>query len=320
MQQTRQTGQMQTGQVTGDEPTAMRLGKVVKRFGSVTALDRLDLKICAGEVTAILGPNGAGKTTVVRLLLGLTRPDEGSVEVLGGNPLASAIRVRTGAMMQISSVPETLRVGEHIELFSSYYPAPLAHDEVLHIAGLEGLDRRPYGKLSAGQQRRLQFALAICGNPELLFLDEPTVGLDVSSRRGFWDHIRKLAQAGRTILLTTHYLEEADALADRIVVLHRGKQVADGTPAEVKARAAGRKVRARTRVRPEDVTSLPEVRQARYDAGVLELIASDAESIVRRLMALDPQLTELEVVNAGLEEAFLELTSDAGSARRQGAA
>jgi ABC-2 type transport system ATP-binding protein len=298
----------------------MEFRGVVKRYGATTALDRVDLALRSGEVTAVLGPNGAGKTTAVRLLLGLSRPSEGTVRVLGGDPSSSAIRMRTGAMMQISSVPGTLRVGEHIGLFSSYYPAPLPRAEVLSVAGLDGLERRPFGKLSGGQQRRLQFALAICGNPELLFLDEPTVGLDVAARRTFWSHIRTLAEAGRTILLTTHYLEEADALADRVVVLHRGAVVADGSPEEIKASALGRKVRARTRLVKDDLAQLsaiPGVRRIRRDGELLEALTSNPETLVRELLGRDPDLTDLEVSSAGLEEAFLDLTDNENPASEQ---
>ena len=216
---------------------AAELRGVTKRYGTITALDDITLAIDPGKVTAVLGPNGAGKTTAVRLMLGLTRPTTGSARLFGGDPQDPEARRRTGVMLQVAKVPETLRVREHLELFCSYYRNPMAPGEALAAAGLTTLADRKYGELSGGQQQRVQFALAICGNPELLFLDEPTVGLDVITRRAFWQEVRRLSQTGRGILLTTHYLEEADALADRVVVLHEGRILADGTPNTLKGLA-----------------------------------------------------------------------------------
>jgi len=295
-----------------NDPTAPAacLSGAVKRYGEVTALEAVDLSLHPGEVTALLGPNGAGKTTAVRALLGLSRLDHGQAELFGGDPQDRIRRMRTGAMMQISSVPQTLKVREHIEVFSSYYPRPLPMATVLEAAGLVGLEDRLYGKLSGGQQQRLLFALAVCGDPELLFLDEPTVGLDVSSRRGFWEHIRGLVSKGRTILLTTHYLEEADALADRIVVIDRGRVVADGSPEEIKARAAARRMRCRTSVRPVEIHGFPGIQRITEDGSILEILTVRSEPLLRELLALDPELADLEITGAGLEEAFLSLTSN----------
>ena len=297
-----------TPEPAADAPAARLVG-VSKRFGAVTALDRLDLDLRRGEVTAVLGPNGAGKTTAVRSFLGLCRIDAGGAELFGGDPLGRTQRMRTGAMMQISAVPPTLTVGEHLAMFSAYYPRPLPPDEVLLAAGLEGLERRPYGELSSGQQQRVLFALAICGDPELLFLDEPTVGLDVASRRRFWQHIRELASQERTVLLTTHYLEEADALADRIVVINRGRIVADGSTAEIKAQVASRRVRCRTRLAAGEVATMDGVEAVSEDGTTLEILTSTAESVVRQLLRRDPGLSELEISGADLEEAFLSLTA-----------
>jgi len=301
-----------------------RLTGAVKRYGAVTALDGIDLELRAGEVTALLGPNGAGKTTAVRCCLGLTQLDEGSAELFGGNPSDRSRRMRTGAMMQISSVPQTLKVREHIASFSSYYPRPLSLEEVVEAAGLSGLEDRLYGKLSGGQQQRLLFSLALCGDPDLLFLDEPTVGLDVTSRRGFWEHIRGRVSAGRTVLLTTHYLEEADALADRVVVINDGRIVADGSPTEIKSRAAGRRVRCRTRLTKADVALFPGVERVVEDGSTLEILTSRSEALVRELLGRDPALADLEVTGARLEEAFLSLTENpppaATSVQERGAA
>lgn len=294
---------------SNDTSPAGRLVGAVKRYGTVTALDGVDLDLRRGEVTALLGPNGAGKTTAVRCFMGLTRPDSGRAELFGGDPLERQMRMRAGAMMQVSSVPATLTVGEHLRLFAAYYPRPLPVATTLRAAGLEGLEDRLYGKLSGGQQQRLLFALAVCGDPELLFLDEPTVGLDVSSRRAFWGHIRGLVAQGRTVLLTTHYLEEADALADRVVVIADGRIVADGTPAEIKLRAAARRVRCRTRLDLAAVAGLPGVQRVASDGPVIEILTSAAERVLADLLSRDPQLSDLEVTGAGLEEAFLALTT-----------
>jgi ABC-2 type transport system ATP-binding protein len=296
-----------TRQIDEDRPVA-ELRRAVKRYGAVTALDGIDFAVRPGEVVALLGPNGAGKTTAVQLLLGLVRASEGEARLFGLDPRKPEARMRTGAMLQISKVPETLKVKEHLHLISSYYPHPLPQREVMAAAGLDGLENRLFGKLSGGQKQRVLFALALCGNPDLLFLDEPTVGLDVESRRAFWAVIEEKAGQGRSVLLTTHYLEEADALADRIVLINRGRIAAEGTPAEIKARAAGRKVRCLTSLSLEEVAALPGVKSARRDGDLTELFAAEAERAVRELLSRDPRLTALEVRGADLEEAFLTLT------------
>jgi ABC-2 type transport system ATP-binding protein len=293
--------------------TIAELSGAVKRYGGVTALAGVDLAVRAGEVVALLGPNGAGKTTAVQLLLGLARPSAGTARLFGRDPRHAEARMRIGAMLQVSNVPETLKVREHIHLVSSYYPRPLPAAEVIAAAGLSGLENRLYGKLSGGQKQRVLFALALCGDPDLLFLDEPTVGLDVEARRGFWEQIRAKTAAGRTVFLTTHYLEEADALADRIVVVDRGRILAEGTPAEIKARVGGRLIRCRTRLPIEEVGFLPGVREARRRGEETEILAVTAEPVIRELLARDAGLSGLEVSGAGLEEAFLALTGSSGN-------
>jgi ABC-2 type transport system ATP-binding protein len=215
-----------------------QLSGVTKTYGAVTALNGLDLIVKRGEVLALLGANGAGKTTAVRLLLGLSKPTAGSATVFGGDPRERETRERIGAVLQSARVPETLRVREHIHLFSSYYAKPLPLETVIEIAGLQGLERRKFGELSGGQQKRVLFALAVCGDPDLLILDEPTAGLDVEARRALWKQIRALVDRGKSILLTTHYLAEAEAIANRVVVIHKGSVVAEGTAAEIKGERA----------------------------------------------------------------------------------
>jgi ABC-2 type transport system ATP-binding protein len=211
---------------------------VTKRYRDIEALRGIDLVIGSGQILALLGPNGAGKTTAVRILLGLLRPTSGSAAVFGHSPESIEAKLRRGAVLQVAKVPETLKVREHIELFASYYRNPLPARETIAAAGLAGVENRLFGDLSGGQKQRVLFALAICGNPDLLFLDEPTVGLDVEARRGLWGRIRAFAARGGSVLLTTHYLDEADALADRIAVINQGRIVAEGAPAEIKARTS----------------------------------------------------------------------------------
>jgi len=286
-------------------------------YGSVRALRGVDFRVHAGEVVALLGPNGAGKTTAVKLLLGLLQPNTGRARVFGGDPTNPENRMRTGAMLQVGRVPETLRVREHIDLFSTYYPNPMALAEVLAAAGLEKLSDRKFGDLSGGQRQRVLFALAICGDPDLVFLDEPTVGLDVEARRMLWDEIRRMVDRGKTVLLTTHYLQEADALADRVAVINKGEIIAQGTPSEIKAKTAGKRIRCITSLNLNALRQIPGVTEVKEDREAVEICAVEAEPIVRELLARDAGLSGLEISSAGLEEAFLELTRDTTSEANQ---
>lgn len=288
--------------------SALELRSVSKNYGKVKALDDVDLRIEAGEVVALLGPNGAGKTTAINLLLGLIRPDQGQALMFGGSPDSTLNRIRTGTLMQVSGIPETLTVQEHLEGFAAYYPQPLELQYVLEATGLTGLEKRLYSRLSGGQKQRLHLALALIGDPDVLFLDEPTTGLDVETRRALWQLVRNLSSSGRTVLLTTHYLEEADELADRIVMLRSGRIVADGTPAEIKASTAGRRVSARTSIDIGFARELDGVLQARRDGDKLELLVTDAEEITRTLLFRDANLSDLEVAAVSLDEAFMTLT------------
>ena len=285
------------------------LQAVTKRYGPHTALNEISLDLYRGEVAALLGPNGAGKTTSVRLMLGLTTPDSGQVRVFDRNPRSRTARMRIGAMLQVGvgAVPEELRVREHIDLFRSYYPNPLPEDEIIAIAGLDGIADRKFGKLSGGQKQRVLFALAICGDPDLLFLDEPTVGLDVEARRALWDQIRLFPARGKTVLLTTHYLEEADASADRILVVQSGKLVAEGTPAQIKATQSIRKIRCRTALKPEFLRALPSVSAVWQDGAQTVIAAAEPDVVVRTMLTHDSGLSGLEITSVGLEDAFLAL-------------
>jgi ABC-2 type transport system ATP-binding protein len=283
------------------------LSGVTKKFGAVTALKDLSLNVRAGELHAVLGPNGAGKTTAVRLLLGLSRPDRGQVRIFGEDPTEHSSRRRIGAMLQVARVPETLKVKEHIALFRSYYPNPLPFSKTIDSTGLEGLEDRLFGALSGGQKQRVLFALAICGNPDLIFLDEPTVGLDINTRHLIWQQIRSLVQQGRTIVLTTHYLEEVDALANRVIVLNRGEIVAQGTPGEIKAQTSQRKISCVTRLRVDEISAIANVSSISQQNERVEIRTSEAESVLRELFSRDPLLHGLELTNISLEEAFIRI-------------
>jgi ABC-2 type transport system ATP-binding protein len=289
-----------------------RLHSATKRYGQITALDRLTLNLYPGEVVALLGPNGAGKTTAVRLLLGLIAPTSGSVRVMGRDPRDASARTSIGAMLQVTRVPETLRVREHIDLFRSYYPNPLPAAVIVRIARLEDLENRFFGKLSGGQKQRVLFALALAGNPDLIFLDEPTVGMDIESRRGLWDQVRSLSAQGKTVLLTTHYLEEADMLASRVVVINKGKVMAEGTPAQIKHQVGGRRIRCITQLEESFLLTLPSVVSVKRDREAVIVTTSEAERVVREMLRNDITLYGLEISAPGLEDAFLALTeSDA---------
>ena len=304
--------QPQLAELRNLDATVASLDGVSMKYGNIRALRGVDFQVRSGEVVALLGPNGAGKTTAVKLLLGLLQPNAGKAQVFGGDPTNPENRMRTGAMLQVGRVPETLRVREHIDLFSSYYPKPMPPAEALAAAGLEKLGDRKFGDLSGGQRQRVLFALAICGDPDLLFLDEPTVGLDVEARRMLWDEIRRMVSRGKTVLLTTHYLQEADELADRVAVINQGEIIAQGTPSEIKAKTAGKKIRCITSLSLSALRQIPGVTDAREDREAVELHGVAVEPIVRELLQQDASLSGLEITSAGLEEAFLALTQDAG--------
>ena len=294
----------------GQGEAMARLQGVRKRYGALQALDGVDLVLRGGELLALLGPNGAGKTTAIGLLLGLLRADAGQATLFGGDPQDIRLRRHVGVMLQDADLPPTLRVGELIRQAASYYPTPRSVAETAAIAGIEDLLGRPYGKLSGGQQRRVQFALALCGRPRLLFLDEPTVGMDIQARQGLWAAIRRLVGDGCGVVLTTHYLEEAEALADRVCVLARGRIVSEGSVDALRARIARKRVWCATALPLARVAEWDEVAEASREGERLCLATEVPERLVRRLLAEDPALSALEVRAAGLAEAFTELTRD----------
>jgi ABC-2 type transport system ATP-binding protein len=304
------------------------LSGVTKRYANgVLALDGLSLNLHRGEIVALLGPNGAGKSTAVKLMMGLSSPTAGEVSIFGADPRQTSARLRTGVMLQVGRAPEMLRVREHISIFRGYYPQPMPYAEIIQAAGLQGIEERMFGQLSGGQKQRTLFGIALAGDPDLIFLDEPTVGLDIEARRMMWSQIRSLAARGKTVLLTTHYLEEADALAHRIIVINKGKVVCEGTPAEVKSLGAsglatGRSgnaaspqqglkiIRCATSLTAEHLLAIPAVVRVE-SAGPLTVITSaQPESTLREMLALDQNLHSLEVQSPLLEDAFLALTSN----------
>jgi ABC-2 type transport system ATP-binding protein len=293
-------------------PVALTFRDVTHRYGPRIALDRLDLEVPQGEVLALLGPNGAGKSTTISALLGLVRPQEGRVEVLGSDPRQSVADGRVGAMLQSGSgvgLPPGVRVDQALGLVRRLYPRPAPHDQIVERADIGALLRRRTDRLSGGQAQRVRFAIAIAGDPEVVFLDEPTSAMDVESRQGFWRMMRDFGNEGRTVLFATHHLAEADEIADRVVVLNHGKVVADGPGATLKAAVATRRVRF--------VTDQPDRAQLSELDGVTEvdvcgtgvsIDSLDADATIRDLVARGVPFRDLEVTGAGLEQAFVALT------------
>jgi ABC-2 type transport system ATP-binding protein len=277
---------------------------VAKSFGGVQAVISGDLEVYPGEVVAVLGPNGAGKTTSLHCLLGLRRPDSGVVEVLGGSPTSPGIRAQCGVVLQNSGLPGTIKVRELIELFRAYYPRPLETGEVLAISGLADLAERSFGELSGGQQQRVYLGLALCGRPRVLFLDEPSVGLDTASRRQLWTTIRRVAADGAAVLLTTHYFEEADALADRIVLFASGRTVFDGSTEQMKSRFSRRRIALRAGDGLDvDAVAASGAEGVEFVDGRLTLTTARPADVLRSLLRADLRLDDIEVRGVTLEEA-----------------
>ena len=292
---------------------AIQLTGVSKIFKGKPAVDNLTLSIQEGTVVALLGPNGAGKTTTVSMILGLQQPTKGTVKLLGADPREQKVRNRIGAMLQDVSVIDGLKVSESINLFRSYYEKPLALQYLLQVSNLESEKDKIASSLSGGQQRRLGFALALAGDPEVIFLDEPTVGMDVTSRQLFWDTVRAMAGRGRTIVLTTHYLDEADSVADRIVVINNGKLIADGTPSEIKAETTGRVISfiAGESVTTERLLAIPGVTDIQWSGRKVKLSSSNTDQLITALIEKRFEMRDIEIQSGGLEDAFQALVQTA---------
>ena len=290
----------------------LRIRGLTKSYGPVRAVDGIDLDIVAGETVALLGPNGAGKSSTIDILLGLSRPDAGSVEVFGRSPEQAVRAGLVGAMLQTGGLISEISVRELIELAAALYPKSMPVDDVLAAADLTELAGRRTTKLSGGQTQRVRFALALVPDPDLLVLDEPTAALDVEARRRFWATLRGV---GRTVLFATHYLEEADQQADRVVLLAGGRIVADGTAGSVKAVVGGRSIRA-TLDRPEEdrLAALPGVGSVEVHGEAVTLVCTDSDAALRALLAAAPDARDIEVGGADLETAFLALTTTGASA------
>ncbi|QGN50500.1 ATP-binding cassette domain-containing protein [Micromonospora sp. WMMC415] len=282
-----------------------RAAQATRRFGDVVALDRVDLDIQAGELVGMLGPNGAGKSTLLNLLVGLRRPTSGRVELFGGDPRDPQRRRRIGVTPQETGLPPTLRVGEVVDFTAAHYPDPLGKGELLDRFGIADLVRRQTGGLSGGQKRRLAVALAFVGRPQLVFLDEPTTGLDVEARRALWDAIRVFHAEGGTVLLTSHYLEEIEALAKRVVVIGQGRLLTDGTVEEVRDVVGVRRVS----LVADDLPELSNVVRTERDGGCIHLLTTDSDQLVRELVGAGVAFSGLEIRPTSLEEAFLTITA-----------
>ncbi|MDN4596987.1 ABC transporter ATP-binding protein [Leifsonia virtsii] len=292
---------------------AIRLTGLRKTFGALTAVDGVDLTIRPGEVVALLGPNGAGKSTTIDLALGLARPTSGDAELFGAPPIAAIREGRVGAMLQGGALLPSLTVAESVALVASAHRHPLTVAEALERARCTEIARQRVSKLSGGQLQRARFAVAVVSDPDLLFLDEPTAAMDVEARRTFWQSMREFTDAGRTVVFATHYLDEADEYADRIVMMARGRIVADGTPAEVKAVVSGRRIRATsdspaTPSARAALLELPGVRSAERHGDRITLVSDDSDATLRALLTAHPDLHDIELTAHTMDEAFLALT------------
>jgi ABC-2 type transport system ATP-binding protein len=290
--------------------SGIELRDLAKSYGPIEAVRGIDVSVEPGETVALLGPNGAGKSTTIDMLLGLTRPDRGTVEVFGVPPREAVARGAVGAMLQTGALIRDLSVNELIRMVASLYPKPLGVDETIELTHIGDIANQRTQKLSGGQTQRVRFALALVTNPDLLVLDEPTVAMDVESRHAFWSTMRESASRGKTVLFATHYLEEADDFADRVVLMAAGRVVADGPPTEIKGMVGTRTIRA-TLPGPsaDELASLPGVTQVERRGEAIILACTDSDAAIRALLQRFPEARDLEIAGAGLEEAFLELTA-----------
>lgn len=288
----------------------IELNQVSKLFKNKMAVNRVSFSIQKGEVVAILGPNGAGKTTTMMMMLGLLEPTDGSVQLFGIHPKAKAVREKIGALLQEVSVIDALKVREVIQLFRSYYPHPLSYEELVAFTGFtkDELQKRA-NKLSGGQKRRLGFALAMAGNPDVLFFDEPTVGMDVTSRKLFWSTVRDLRDRGKTILFTTHYLQEADDIAERVILFHEGNIIGDGTPKSIKASLLKQSVSFTpiSAISFEKLKNLPHVADVYEKNGRIFLLTDHTDGVLASIFAQKLSVQNIEIERGRLEDAFEQL-------------
>jgi ABC-2 type transport system ATP-binding protein len=306
------------GAIVGGSSTAtagIRLSGLVKSFrgpdGPIRAVRGIDVEIAPGETVALLGPNGAGKSTTIDMLLGLLRPDEGSVSVFGRSPAQAVADGAVGGMLQTGELIRDLTVRELVAMIASLYPEPLGVEEALALAGISEIAAQRTQKLSGGQTQRVRLAVALVSDPELLVLDEPTVALDVEGRRAFWTTMRTFAARGKTVVFATHYLEEADAYADRVVLIAHGEIVADGPTTEIRAMVGTRTIRATLPgVDADALGALPGVSSAERRGEAVVLRCSDSDAAIRALLSAHADARDIEIAAAGLEQAFLALTGD----------
>jgi ABC-2 type transport system ATP-binding protein len=293
---------------------AIRLSGLTKKFGTLTAVNNVDLTIQPGEVVALLGPNGAGKSTTIDLLLGLARPTDGTAELFGEDPRRAIVTGRVGAMLQGGALLKTTTVRESVALIHALHKHPLSIDEAMERAGVTELAKQKIGSLSGGQMQRARFAVAVVSNPDLLLLDEPTAAMDVAARHSFWESMREFTDLGKTVVFATHYLDEADTFADRIVIMNDGRIIADGTPSEVKSVVTGRTV-SFTLVGgdPETLNHLFGVTHLERKGARIALQTEDSDATLRALLGSYPQATDIEIVSRNMDDAFMALTAEGAS-------
>ncbi|MFD8610118.1 ABC transporter ATP-binding protein [Streptomyces sp. NPDC059631] len=295
---------------TAHATAVVAFDQVTKSYGTVRAVDGLSLALYPGETVALLGPNGAGKSTTLDLLLGLKQPDSGSLSVFGTGPREAIVAGRVGAMLQSGGLMDEVTVAELVKLACDLHPRPYKPADVLARAGVTQIADRKVNKLSGGQEQRVRFALATAGDSDLIVLDEPTTGMDVSARQAFWATMREQADQGRTVLFATHYLEEADAIADRVLVLHRGRLLADGTAAEIKAKAGARRIAFDLEgvIDEAALHGLPFLTSLTVSGQTVRAQSTDADATVHALYGLGVYPRNLEVAGLGLEQAFVAIT------------
>jgi ABC-2 type transport system ATP-binding protein len=299
------------------QPPAIRLSGLTKKFGTLTAVNDVDLTIQAGEVVALLGPNGAGKSTTIDLLLGLARPTDGTAELFGEDPHRAIVTGRVGAMLQGGALLKTTTVRESVALIHALHKHPLSVEEAMERAGVTALAKQKIGSLSGGQMQRARFAVAVVSNPDLLILDEPTAAMDVAARHSFWESMREFTDMGKTVVFATHYLDEADTFADRIVIMSDGRIIADGTPSEVKSVVTGRTLSFTLESADiESLEGLVGVTHLEQRGARIILQSEDSDAALRALLSHYPDAADIEIVSRNMDDAFMALTAPSEGASK----